>query len=78
MRILVTGGGGFLGSHLVDRLESGVTTSSLPRQASYDHACGGHRAHVRGVQSGRVFHLAAGVGGIGANLANPDATGTRT
>ena len=72
MRILVTGGGGFLGSHLVERLESEGFEPFVARRADYDLT----RAEdaERLFDDSRpelVFHLAAEVGGIGANRANP-------
>ena len=71
-RVLVTGGGGFLGSHLVERLEPTATTSSRRRRRDYDLTS--MEAAGRLFEDARpelVFHLAAEVGGIGANRANP-------
>jgi dTDP-glucose 4,6-dehydratase/GDP-L-fucose synthase len=71
---MVTGGAGFLGSHLVERLEarSGAVDVFVPRSAEYDLR---ERAAVRRAleDSGAdvVIHLAATVGGIGANRENP-------
>src|SRR3954470_3178878 len=72
MRVLVTGGGGFLGSHLVERLQAdGIEPfvarrqdCDLTREADAERLCAGARPEL-------VFHLAAEVGGIGANQANP-------
>ena len=72
-RIVVTGGSGFLGSHLVQRLEkSGCSNIFAPRSRQYDLTRGeavdqmfaDHKPEV-------LFHLAAVVGGIGANRINP-------
>jgi GDP-L-fucose synthase len=71
-RIVVTGGGGFLGSHLVDRLRATGEDPFVARRADYDLTRWDDA--VRLFADGRpelVFHLAAEVGGIGANRANP-------
>jgi GDP-L-fucose synthase len=72
MRVLVTGGGGFLGSHLVERLRDQGTDPFVARRADYDltHATDTARL-FEDAQPELVFHLAAEVGGIGANRANP-------
>jgi GDP-L-fucose synthase len=72
MRVLVTGGGGFLGSHLVERLEREGHDVVVPRRAEvdltrYDDA----ERLFESARAELVFHLAAEVGGIGANRANP-------
>jgi GDP-L-fucose synthase len=70
--ILVTGGGGFLGSHLVERLEAEGVDPFVARKAEYDLTDPG--AVTRLFEDSRpdlVIHLAAEVGGIGANRANP-------
>jgi GDP-L-fucose synthase len=71
-RVLVTGGGGFLGSHLVERLESDGHDVVVARSADYDLTSMEATARMFD-DSGAdlVFHLAAEVGGIGANRANP-------
>lgn len=72
--VVVTGGAGFLGSHLVDRLESRSDSVDVfvPRSNEYDLR---ERANIRRVFTEAdpdvVLHLAATVGGIGANQANP-------
>jgi len=72
MNILVTGGGGFLGSHLVERLVADGETVVVPRRADHDltRADEVERLFVE-AEPELVFHLAAEVGGIGANRANP-------
>jgi Nucleoside-diphosphate-sugar epimerases len=72
MRVLVTGGGGFLGSHLVERLEADGADVFVPRRTEYDltHYSAAERLFAESKPE-LVFHLAAEVGGIGANQANP-------
>jgi GDP-L-fucose synthase len=72
MRVLVTGGAGFLGSHLVARLRRDGLEPFVARRADYDLTDA--RDAMRLFADARpqlVFHLAAEVGGIGANRANP-------
>ena len=72
MRVLVTGGGGFLGSHLVERLAADGHEVVVPRSADTDLTDMSATARLFGeVEPEIVFHLAAEVGGIGANRANP-------
>ena len=78
-RIIVTGGAGFLGRHVIDRLKArGASEANIviPRKADVDltsemdvarflrSAFGPRKVDV-------IIHLAAEVGGIGANRANP-------
>ena len=72
MRALVTGGGGFLGSHLVERLRSEDHDVFVARRAGYDLTSADDTARLfADAKPELVFHLAAEVGGIGANRANP-------
>ena len=72
-RVMVTGGGGFLGKAVVARLQrAGVTDIFVPRSRDYDlrDRSGVDRALADGTPD-VVIHLAAVVGGIGANRENP-------
>jgi GDP-L-fucose synthase len=72
MRILVTGGGGFLGSHLVERLEAEGDDVFVARRRDYDLTRMDDVERLfADSRPELVFHLAAEVGGIGANRANP-------
>jgi GDP-L-fucose synthase len=72
VRVLVTGGGGFLGSHLVELLESDGHDVVAARHADYDLTSMADAARMfDDAEPELVFHLAAEVGGIGANRANP-------
>ncbi len=72
-RVCVTGGGGFLGSYVIKRLrEQGATDIFVPRKRDYDLVDGAAvRRLLSDVQPQIVLHLAANVGGIGANRAHP-------
>lgn len=72
-RVTVTGGGGFLGKAVVNGLRAaGATDVFVPRSAVYDLTTldGVNRALADG-RPDLVIHLAAVVGGIGANRDNP-------
>lgn len=72
-RILVTGGSGFLGVQVLDKLSAhDVAEIVAPRSAQYDLR--DHEAIQTLLADARpdvVVHLAAVVGGIGANMATP-------
>jgi GDP-L-fucose synthase len=72
-RILVTGGAGFLGQHVVVALQGrGCTQIMVPRRRQYDLTQEAQVARLYADTSPQVvIHLAAVVGGIGANRANP-------
>jgi len=71
-RIVVTGGAGFLGSFVVEKLNERGATVFVPRSKDYDlvqiEAC---RRLYKDARPDIVVHLAAKVGGIGANRENP-------
>jgi GDP-L-fucose synthase len=72
MKVLVTGGGGFLGSHLVERLESDGHDVFATHHGDFDLTRSEDTERLfDAARPERVFHLAAEVGGIGANRANP-------
>jgi GDP-L-fucose synthase len=72
VRTLVTGGGGFLGSHLVERLENDGHDVVVARSADFDLTAMDDTVRMFDESDPElVFHLAAEVGGIGANRANP-------
>ena len=71
-RVMVSGGAGFLGRYIVERLRrAGAREVFVPRSARYDlrdgEAC---RRALADVRPELVIHAAAVVGGIGANAAN--------
>src|SRR3990172_2258023 len=72
-RITVTGGSGFLGSFVVEKLkERGCKDIFVPRSKDYElveyEAC---KRLYKDAKPDIVIHLAAKVGGIGANRLNP-------
>ena len=72
-RICVTGGAGFLGQHLVRNLQSkGAQDIFIPRYPEYDLVKSEDIDRMlTDAQPDIIIHLAAHVGGIGANMARP-------
>ena len=74
-RVLVTGGSGFLGSHVMEELaERGLPTAQViaPRSSEYDLVQSDSVDRLlHDSRPDVVLHLAAVVGGIGANRARP-------
>lgn len=72
--VMVTGGSGFLGSHLIEQLRDRANNVEvfIPRSEKYDLR---EKADIRRAFNDSkpdvVIHLAATVGGIGANRENP-------
>lgn len=71
-RVTITGGAGFLGRHLVARLEAAGAKVFVPRRKDYELI---DRAAARRLlaesRPDLVIHAAASVGGIGFNRAHP-------
>src|SRR5919109_5033638 len=78
-RVIVTGGSGFLGSFVIEKLKQrGVTDIFIPRISSYNLVDPNDVRRLYAdtlkdidLQNVIVIHLAANVGGIGANRAHP-------
>jgi GDP-L-fucose synthase len=72
VRTLVTGGGGFLGTHVVERLQREGIDPVVARRREYDLTRWDDTERLfHHAKPDLVLHLAAEVGGIGANRANP-------
>jgi GDP-L-fucose synthase len=72
VNVLVTGGGGFLGSRVVARLRADGIDPFVARRRDYDLTRQADAERLfADAQPELVLHLAAEVGGIGANRANP-------
>ncbi len=72
-RFCVTGGAGFLGSHLVEKMQlRGAEEIFVPLAGDYDLTCTGDIQRMYDdARPDVVIHLAAVVGGIGANRERP-------
>src|SRR5215813_4899335 len=72
-RVVVTGGAGFLGSYVVEKLrQRGCQQVVVPRSREYDLREKGTIVHLlHEVRPHLIIHLAAVVGGIGANRRHP-------
>src|SRR6185437_2193015 len=69
--VLITGGSGFLGTHLVAKMKDlGVKEIFVPRSSQYELR---DKKYCKQVVKGRdiIIHLAAKVGGIGSNMEKP-------
>jgi GDP-L-fucose synthase len=72
VRVLVTGGAGFLGSHVVERLQADGADVFVARRSEYELTDAANVQRLfADAQPELVIHLAAEVGGIGANRENP-------
>src|SRR4051794_24187014 len=71
--VVVTGGAGFVGSFVCERLNArGIKKLIVPRRKEYDLTdASAVRQLYESARPDIVLHLAAEVGGIGANQANP-------
>lgn len=72
-RVVVTGGAGFFGSFIVERLQQrGAADVFIPRSRDYDlRDVDATRRMLNDARPDIVIHLAARVGGIGANRDHP-------
>ena len=72
-RVVVTGGSGFLGSYVCEKLVArGAAHVMVPRRRDYDlTGLDNIRRLLRDTRPNVVLHLAARVGGIGANREHP-------
>lgn len=71
-RVLVTGGAGFMGSRVVERLRAAGAEVIVPRSKDYNLIDGtAVKRLFKDARPELVIHAAAVVGGIGANRENP-------
>jgi GDP-L-fucose synthase len=72
-KVIVTGGSGFLGSFVVEKLQArGAKDVFVPRSSQYDlRSSDGIAKMLNDYKSDMVIHLAALAGGIGANMGRP-------
>ena len=79
-RVIVTGGTGFLGAFVISKLrEQGATDIFIPKSQEYDltdhdaitHMLDEALSNGRDAENSLIIHLAANVGGIGANRDHP-------
>jgi GDP-L-fucose synthase len=71
-RVVVTGGAGFMGSRVVNRLRASGAEVTVPRSREYNLVDGAAVKRLfKDARPEIVIHAAAVVGGIGANRANP-------
>jgi GDP-L-fucose synthase len=71
-RVVVTGGAGFMGSRVVERLKAAGAEVVVPRSREYNLVDGDAvRRLFKDARPEVVIHAAAVVGGIGANRTNP-------
>ena len=71
-KVIVTGGAGFLGSFVVEKLKEKSVEVFVPRSSEYDLTkLKSIKKQYSDFPANQVIHLAAVVGGIGANRENP-------
>jgi len=71
-KVVITGGAGFLGRVIVEQLAKECPDVFVPRSKQYDlRKISSIRRMLKAAKPDIVIHLAASVGGIGANRENP-------